>query len=110
MPTDKRWWITLIVTVIIAPILVGGFSAYVQYVLIPSYFEKEPQLSYTVETPLRIFDENTNYNASIMINNIRLNRLYGQPVRVWNSGRVEIENLDIDYSVPRYLEWVWGKV
>ena len=97
---DKKWLISLIATVIVAPL----FFAFIQYEIIPIYFENKPQLSYTVEVPLRIFDENTNYNANIKINNISISRLYGQPVRVWNSGKAAIENLNINYSFKETLD------
>lgn len=89
-------------------VLVYGFHLSPNFVFSPNILSnvqanQRGVLSYQIEKPLRILDNDTFTDADIRINNISSNRLYLSRVGVWNSGQVPIENFSINFSSDDYL-------
>lgn len=94
-PKSGNWWLTHIMAPLFV-VLIGGIL-YADFNDI-GYFEPKPELSYKIQPPLKIVDEDTIQEASIKIDDVPVTQLYAQPVCVWSSGQKSIKDLDISYT------------
>jgi hypothetical protein len=92
MHIDKN----LLISIIVAPIIVGIILAFFQFGL-PVIFEKKSEISYSIGDPIINIDKETMGNIDVRINNVSTPRIVGQPVHIWNSGGLPIEKLPITY-------------
>jgi len=84
-------------------VLIYGFHLSPNFVFSPNILSnvqanQRGVLSYQIEDPSRILDNDTLTDDDIRINNVSSNRLYLRRVGVWNSGQVPIENFSINFS------------
>jgi len=88
----RNWLINLM----IIPLVTGLIVAVFQFGL-PKLFEKDYELSYLLEEPKILLDQNTIGDIKVEINNIETSLLVSQLVRIWNSGELPIKILPIRY-------------
>ncbi|RQW80423.1 MAG: hypothetical protein EHM14_04925 [Methanothrix sp.] len=101
-PKSGNWWLTHVLAPIFVLLLVGIFTAWLTNT---GPFEPKAEISYKIETPLKILDEYAIHETNIKINNSSISQLYAQPVCIWNSGKKSIKDLDISYSFNKeYLD------
>ena len=86
----------LLIIPLIVGIIVGTSIAVFTFVL-PLIFEKEKELSYTIDSPAAYLSEETVRDLKIEINGIETNSLYAYKVELWNSGDLPLKNLTIRY-------------
>ena len=85
-------WLKLMVI----PLFIGLIVATFQFGL-PSLFEKDHELSYSIEEPKIYIDKNTIGDVKFEINNIETPILVSHSVRIWNSGELPIKALPVKY-------------
>ena len=93
MDEKKNIWLK---NLVIIPLIVGLIVAIFQFGL-PKLFEKDNELSYSLEEPKIHLDQNTAGDAKVVINNIETSLLVSQSARIWNSGGFPIKMLPIRY-------------
>lgn len=81
---------------LIIPLVVGLIVAVFQFGL-PKFFEKDSELSYSLEEPNIHLDKNTMGDVKVEINDIETSLLVAQSARIWNSGELPIKTLPIRY-------------
>lgn len=81
---------------LIIPLVVGSIVAVFQFGL-PRFFEKDSELSYSLEEPNIHLDKNTMGDVKVEINDIETSLLVAQSARIWNSGELPIKMLPIRY-------------
>jgi hypothetical protein len=81
----------LIFGVVLGAFLTPYFSLY-----IPQWFDNTA-ISYTKDISLKIVDSDAKSNVELKINNETINKLFGQSIRIWNSGHKSINDLHITY-------------
>lgn len=81
---------------VIIPLIVGLIVAVFQFGL-PKLFEKDNELSYSLEESKIHLDQNTIGDIKVEINNIETSLLVSQSARIWNSGGLPIKMLPIRY-------------
>ena len=98
---NRNWMRDLL----IVPLIVGLTVALIQYTF-PIIFEKEFELTYSIEEPKLQIDKNTIGDVKVEINDIETSTLYSQSIKFWNSGEIPIKSLPIKYvsenSNPTY--------
>lgn len=87
----KRWQDLLII-----PLIVGLIVAFVQFGL-PKFFEKNTQLSYSIEGPITYIEPKALGKSTVEVNGIPTSYLYAYKVRIWNSGDLPLRNLPIRF-------------
>lgn len=93
MDKNKSIWL---INLMIIPLVVGLIVAVFQFGL-PKLFEKDDELSYSLEEPKIHLDQNTIGDIKVEINNIETSLLVSQSARIWNSGELPIKMLPIKY-------------
>ena len=81
---------------LIIPLIVTLIAVIFQFGL-PKLFEKDNELSYSLEEPKIHLDQNTIGDIKVKINNIETSLLVSQSARIWNSGGFPIKMLPIKY-------------
>jgi len=89
----KDIWLT---NLIVIPIIITLFGVVFQFV-IPKFFEKDNEISYSVEAQKFYLDIDTIGDIKLEINDIETNQLICQSARIWNSGGLPIKKLPIKY-------------
>jgi len=93
MDEKKSIWLK---NLVIIPLIVGLIVAIFQFGL-QKLFEKDNELSYSLEEPKIHLDQNTTGDVKVEINNIETSLLVSQSARIWNSGEFPIKMLPIRY-------------
>jgi len=78
----------------IIPMIVGIIVALVTFV-IPRLFNKDKELSYSVNLPTKYLDQDALGSLNIEINGVPVSALYDYKIKVWNSGDVPLKNIPI---------------
>jgi len=81
---------------LIIPLVAGLIVVIFQFGLL-KLFEKDNELSYSLEEPKIHLDQNTIGDIKVKINNIETSLLVSQSARIWNSGGLPIKMLPIRY-------------
>lgn len=81
---------------LVIPLVVGLIVAVFQFGF-PKFFEKDSELSYSLEEPNIHLDKNTMGDIKVEINDIETSLLVAQSTRIWNSGELPIKTLPIKY-------------
>lgn len=81
---------------LIIPLAVALIVVIFQFGL-PKLFEKDNELSYSLEEPKIHLDQNTIGDIKVKINDIETSLLVSQSARIWNSGGFPIKMLPIRY-------------
>lgn len=90
---------------LLVPIIVGIVIAIATY-LMPNFFDKGKQISYTVEDALTYLDKSSIGNSVIKFNDIVVPEVYATRVRLWNSGDVPLKELAVRFEFyPRNKEF-----
>lgn len=79
------------------PIIVGLVIAIATY-LMPNFFDKGKQISYTVEDAVTYLDKSSIGNSVVKFNDIVVPEVYAIRVRLWNSGDVPLKDLAVVLS------------
>lgn len=91
MDEKKSIWLK---NLVIIPLIVGLIVVIFQFGL-PKLFEKDNELSYSLEEPKIYLDQNSAGDPKVEINNIETSLLVSQSARIWNSGGFPIKMLPI---------------
>ncbi len=83
-----------IVSLIIAPLFVAIIAATYQYAL-PEIFKKSKELSYFIAEPVSHLPSDGTDTLDVVVNSVKTKRLYGQKVKLWNSGKIALKNLSV---------------
>jgi len=79
---------------LIIPIIVGIIVAFATFV-IPRGFDKDKELSYSIDLPTNYLDQETLGSLKIEVNGVPVSALYDYKIKVWNSGDVPLKNIPI---------------
>lgn len=82
---------------LLVPIIVGLVIAIATY-LIPNFFDKGKQISYTVEDAVTYLDKSSIGNSVIKFNDIVVPEVFAMRVRLWNSGDVPLKDLAVRFE------------
>ena len=93
MDEKKSIWLR---NLLIIPLIVGLTVAAFQFGL-PMLFEKDSELSYSLEEPTVHLDKNTIGDVKVEIDDVETSLLVAQSARIWNSGELPIKTLPIRY-------------
>jgi hypothetical protein len=83
--------------ILLIPIIVGIFIALFTY-LLPKFFEKGKEISYTIEGPTSYVNQQAAGAVTITVNGVTTPSLFAYKVRLWNSGSSPIKDLPVRFS------------
>jgi hypothetical protein len=94
MPDNKSRWTR---DILLIPLIVGLFIALFTY-LLPKFFDKGKEISYTVEGPTSYVNQQAYGAVTITVNGVTTPSLFAYKVRLWNSGGSPIKDLPVRFS------------
>lgn len=93
MADKKSSWLR---DLLIIPMVVGIIVTLVTFV-IPSFFDKDKELSYSINLPIGYLDQEAVGSLKIEVNGIPVSALYDYKVNVWNSGEIPLKDIPIRF-------------
>jgi hypothetical protein len=90
--STTNWLRNLLIIPLVVGLVVVAFAF-----SLPKLFEKDSELSYSLEEPNVQLDKNTMGDVKVEINDIDTSLLVAQSTRIWNSGEFPIKTLPIRY-------------
>ena len=93
MADKKSSWLR---DLLLIPIVVGIIVALVTFV-IPSFFDKDKELSYSINLPTEYLDHEAVGSLKIEVNGVPTSALYDYRVKVWNSGDIPLKDIPIRF-------------
>jgi len=94
MPDNKSRWTR---DILLIPLIVGLFIALFTY-LLPRFFDKGKEISYTIEGPTSYVNQQAAGAVTITVNGVTTPSLFAYKVRLWNSGSSPIKGLPVRFS------------
>ncbi len=93
MAEKKPSWLR---DLLLIPIIVGIIVALVTFV-IPRMFDKDKELSYSINLPNEYLDQDAVGSLKIEVNGVPTSALYDYKVSVWNSGDIPLKKIPIRF-------------
>ncbi len=93
MADKKTNWVR---DLLLVPLIVGVIVAFASFVL-PKFFDKDKEISYSIETPIEYLDQDAVKNIDIQVNGTHVTSLIAYKVHIWNSGDIPLTVLPIRF-------------